>query len=870
MATAQLLISYAPAMPWPILDRPEAEGRLERSLILTPPRPVLLRGTSGIGKTTMARRSAARRSGTGTTVLSVVGMSELHDAPLAPFVPLLRELGLRYREPAGLTARDLIASIGPRAREVLLVVDDAPLLDGASAAVLHQLVRAFGVPVIMTGRTEHGLAGPLERLVIEDALDTIDLEPMSRADVDDLLRRRLGASVRPDDVARLHEQTGGNPLHLRELVDLAEKRGLLRRVGAGVEIDGVTLPRDLHTTIADRLKELGPDEMAVLQLVALGAPAPRTVLLPVLEEQRLADDLIGRGLLEEHDNLLRAAHPTFGEVALDSLDPRQRDAVVHGVAGRLEAGDDEDLRFTAVRLRCGTALGADRDDIAWAVRRAYAMGAHLVAQELANQLRTAGQDQPPPFGTVLDEASALSFLGRLDRADAAFVRAEAIATTSADLALLVSRCGSHHAYRRFDVRSALELASRLTPLIDASDRGLLDPEIRTWQILNGEMPDETKGTISLADDSAPEVAVRGAISAVMLDSMGGRLGGEAADVLARIEREQGILDPFAAAMVHIQRYFLLLSQGRGEEAAQVCEEQRVVCNPDSIGMWSLTLGIHRMYGGRLADALALAELAVEQLGWRDPLGFQGFAVALQANVEAQLGRGEVAMARLTTLLPSQIADPKTAMQRAEALAWATAMAGDPEEAARTVVTAARVAADAGHDLVAAISLSVCLRLDQAPQAADLLADIHHRVGPGLGLYDALTALGDALGAGQPDVVHSVAGRLADAGMEATAIDVVRVAEGMHSARTRPELLRRLQRTRRGLEQHTDVRPWRISDADLLTDREWEVVNLACERLSSREIAERLVLSARTVDNHLARIYRKLDVSGRTELRTLFE
>ncbi|KRB80020.1 hypothetical protein ASE01_00465 [Nocardioides sp. Root190] len=830
---------------------------------------MLLRGTSGIGKTTMARRSAARWSGTGTTVLSVVGLAELHDAPLAPFVPLLRELGLRYREPAGLTARDLIAAIGTRAREVLLVVDDAPLLDGASGAVLHQLVRAFGVPVIMTGRTEHGLTGPLERLVIEDALDMIDLEPMSRGDVDHLLRGRLGASVRPDDVTRLHQQTGGNPLHLRELVDLAERRGLLRRVGAGVEIDGVALPRDLHTTIADRLNELAPDEMAVVQLVALGASAPRAVLLPVPGEQRIADDLIGRGFIEDHDDVLRVAHPTFGEVVLESMDPPQRDAVVHRVAGRLEDGDDEDLRFTAVRLRCDTALGADLDDIAWAVRRAYSMGAHLMAHELADRLRAAGQDEPTAFGTAVDEASALSFLGRLDRADAAFVLAETVATTSADLALLVSRCGSHHAYRRFDVRSALALATRLAPRIEAKDRGLLDPEIRTWRILNGELPDEAESVLAPADDSAPEVAVRGAISAVMLDSMGGRLGGEAADVLTRIEREQGILDPFAAAMVHIQRYFLLLSQGRGEEAAGVCEEQRVVCNPDSVGMWSLTLGIHRMYGGRLADALALAELAVEQLGWRDPLGFHGFAVALQANVEAQLGRGEVAMARLATLRPSQIADPKTAMQRSEALAWVAALAGDPAVAARTVLAAARVAADAGHDLVAAISLSVCFRLDQATQAADLLAHIHHRVGPGLGLYDALTAVGNALGAGQPEAVHSAAGRLAQAGMEATSVDVLRVAEAMPAARTRPELLRRLQRTRRELELRTDVRPWQIGDADLLTDREWEVVDLACDRLSSREIAERLVLSVRTVDNHLARIYRKLGVSGRTELRTLF-
>jgi DNA-binding NarL/FixJ family response regulator len=51
----------------------------------------------------------------------------------------------------------------------------------------------------------------------------------------------------------------------------------------------------------------------------------------------------------------------------------------------------------------------------------------------------------------------------------------------------------------------------------------------------------------------------------------------------------------------------------------------------------------------------------------------------------------------------------------------------------------------------------------------------------------------------------------------------------------------------------------------LTNREREVATLAAAGLTSRAIAERLFLSARTVDNHLARIYAKLGVSNRAEL-----
>ncbi len=51
----------------------------------------------------------------------------------------------------------------------------------------------------------------------------------------------------------------------------------------------------------------------------------------------------------------------------------------------------------------------------------------------------------------------------------------------------------------------------------------------------------------------------------------------------------------------------------------------------------------------------------------------------------------------------------------------------------------------------------------------------------------------------------------------------------------------------------------------LTRRELEIALLAAGGSSSRQIADRLVISVRTVDNHLRSVYRKLGVSRRQDL-----
>ena len=52
--------------------------------------------------------------------------------------------------------------------------------------------------------------------------------------------------------------------------------------------------------------------------------------------------------------------------------------------------------------------------------------------------------------------------------------------------------------------------------------------------------------------------------------------------------------------------------------------------------------------------------------------------------------------------------------------------------------------------------------------------------------------------------------------------------------------------------------------DALTDRELEVIGLLVQRMSNKEIASQLFISAVTVKRHTINIYQKLDVNSRRQ------
>ena len=59
-----------------------------------------------------------------------------------------------------------------------------------------------------------------------------------------------------------------------------------------------------------------------------------------------------------------------------------------------------------------------------------------------------------------------------------------------------------------------------------------------------------------------------------------------------------------------------------------------------------------------------------------------------------------------------------------------------------------------------------------------------------------------------------------------------------------------------------------STRDGLTAQELQIVHLVVQGLSNREVATQLFLKPRTIDFHLRNVFRKLDISSRTQLAGL--
>jgi ATP/maltotriose-dependent transcriptional regulator MalT len=311
----------------------------------------------------------------------------------------------------------------------------------------------------------------------------------------------------------------------------------------------------------------------------------------------------------------------------------------------------------------------------------------------------------------------------------------------------------------------------------------------------------------------------------------------------------------------------LVMGGRLHEAEVLAEEEyrRNLAQHAHLGTGAsaLLLGVVAQARGRVQTARRWFREAAGLFQVPTPPNLLPVCLAGLAHAAALAGDLTAAKAAFAeaeeALTPGMaVFEPQLALSRV----WVAAALGEVSKARASALGVADRAEEAGQYAIAVAALHDVGRLGDARLVAARLrrfaSTVEGPFAPGCAAHDgaaldqvsaAFEVMGGQLlaaeAAAQAAAAYRAAGR--QASMQASSARARRLLEGCEGART-PALS--------------------ALASDPLTPREREVAMLAAKGLTSAEIAQRLVLSKRTVENHLQQGYGKLGVANRAELRSV--
>jgi DNA-binding CsgD family transcriptional regulator/tetratricopeptide (TPR) repeat protein len=307
--------------------------------------------------------------------------------------------------------------------------------------------------------------------------------------------------------------------------------------------------------------------------------------------------------------------------------------------------------------------------------------------------------------------------------------------------------------------------------------------------------------------------------------------------------------------------------GRLEEAAAAAEEAVEVARLLRSGQaLAIALAAQSLIAGWSGDhetSLALGEQAVQSGGG---LGEWGGAQARYARALAlinagRLDEGAEAVLEACGDFDASLLDQSAVLSCCELMAQVESVRGRPAEAAAWADRAAAIAHPDLRSNVALLRLARAHALrgsdpagaaEHAQAAAEIFAAIDQRIDLGRARLCAGTAL-------------------AEAGDRGRALDALRAAAEVFEecgARTLHAVAVREQR-RLGVRVPVKGARGRGNGSQGLSPREHEVAVLVVEGRTNQQIAEKLVLSIRTVETHLSHVFTKLGVTSRVTLVKAF-
>jgi DNA-binding CsgD family transcriptional regulator len=859
-------------LTWPLTGRTEEMRLIDAAISASDLSGIVVAGAVGVGKSRVAREALEFAASRGCEIRWATGTSSARALPLGAFASwagstVTDNLQLVRGVIEALTSRSFTGA------GVVVGVDDVHLLDDLSTFVLHQIVQRRAAKVLLTIRDGEPVPAAVREVWTGGQFDRLDVQPLSRSETAGLLSSALGGPVDPDAAHRLWKLTGGNVLYLRNIVEQEVSNGrLVQQHGYWRWTGDPIVPPGLVELIEARIGVLPAAVSEVIDALAVGEPIELGSLTRITDPVAVEEaDIRGLITLETVDGRVevRVAHPLYGEVRRERAAPVRLRRLRGLVATELAASDDLDDMRVAVRrgaLSLDSDLEPDADLLVAAARGAAWLLDLPLADRLAQAaIRAGGRPEAGFF-----RAYVLSSLSRGQEADAVLAGIPASELTDDDRGRLAFLRATNRLFTLADPVGAKRLiddASRITP---PQAHSLIDAFLTVYWAAMGKPQAAKQSAKTFAWDQLSDL-IAARVTAWALTVSSGDVGRTTEAVTAA---EAGYPVPIRAFVIIGDAHVgALLHAGRIGEAQDVAEvlRRRAGNLPGAVRMLTPVVGRAALGAGRLDVACSQLEPVVEQLF--DSGETNGWAYRCQIPYTIALamrGLTDEAAAALDALEKRRHPSWRYLdYEHAIARAWVAAGQGAVTEATAIVLAAAGTARVNGQFAPEVMCLQTATQFGDrstAPRLRELETIVE---GPRAGL---VARFADALQAGDAAELAAVSEEFKCRGDLVAALDAAaHAAIAYRRADLRGSALACSARAQSLAEQCGGACTPALRQASErlpLTDREREIVMLLGEGLSSPAIAERLTLSARTVEGHIYRAMTKTGVASREELAAL--
>ena len=825
----------------------------------------MLRPVLGAAEGLPSRQRAALRA--------VLGLDECAEAP-DPMV-----VGL-----AVLTLLSDLAETDP----LLVVVDDAQWIDRGSLDVLSFVARRVDsepVTLLVGARTAAVLPG------FDKGYERLELGPLDGEAANRLLDQQPAPPTGRTRV-RILEEAGGNPLALVELAQATADRP-----SEGGSVEGPLPVTDrLERIFAGHAADLpDPTRRMLVFLAAADAVDAQAAAMGLPEADDKAWEPADRaGLVRQDGAGFSFRHPLVRSAVYHAASLEERRGAHLALAELLrEEPDRRAWHLAAATVRPDQEVSAALQQTADRARRRGGFAAAAAAQERAAELSPRREDR----ARLLAEAAATAvFTGQLGWVEHL---AAAVRECTDDRALLgkaalatgrLMSLGSHHtAAFALLMRVADEGTDARSPLVlDALAAAAV---VRYY---SGEESQQRRiqSLVSRMPDDASRAALRAWVLAVSDPSgAGASLVPLLPGLIAEAEGDAQRLTALAIVAWLLDQ--TTLAARTFDEAFDQWRAHGPL--PDGLGC---AVGWTRLEQGRWAEARSVAADIAATASAAGLDHAEACAQVLDATVVSL--QGETAAARRLAERALSLVDPlesrSVAVFAGRALGMAAVAEGDYDTAYTRFRSAFTDDGDPVHYHVSYTVLAelaaAAVRRGRQEHAAEILERSARRLGSGMSVrVAALIDRGRALLA---DPEH------AEPFFQAALAHPAGEQWPFERAQTRLDYGEWLRRRRRIAEarpllsaaletfQRLGARPWiERAQAELraagievtdvvpsafteLSPQQQQIVHLAARGLTNREIGERLFLSPRTVGSHLYRVFPKLGITARTQLRDVLD